>query len=73
MFEGQVHSPKKIKLLYDDVEQHYHVILNITGAMAKRFMCNACNKSSAIEATNRCEQTCSDCRRALRVLSQPTE
>ena len=29
--------------------------------MAKRFMCNACNKSCASEATYSCEQTCSDC------------
>ena len=31
IFEGQVDSPKKINLLYDDVEQHYHVIVNIKG------------------------------------------
>ena len=61
IFEGQVDSPKRINLLYDDVEQHYHVIVNITGTMAKRFMCNACNKSSASDATHRCEQTCRDC------------
>ena len=35
MFEGKVDSPKRINLLYDDVEQHYHVIVNITGAMTK--------------------------------------
>jgi len=34
MLEGQVDSPKRNNLLYDDVEQHYHVIVNITGAMA---------------------------------------
>ena len=61
IFEGQVDSPKRINLLYDDVEQHYHVIVNITGAMAKKYVCNACKKSSASDATNRCEQTCSDC------------
>jgi hypothetical protein len=38
MFEGQVDSPKRINLLYDNVERHYHVIVNITGAMAKRLM-----------------------------------
>ena len=36
IFEGQVVSTKKISLIYDDVEQHYHVIVNITGAMAKK-------------------------------------
>jgi hypothetical protein len=35
MFEEQVDSPKQINLVYDDVERHYHVIVNITGAMAK--------------------------------------
>ena len=35
MFEGQVDASKRINLLYDDVERHYHVITNVTGAMAK--------------------------------------
>ena len=61
MFEGQVDLPKIINLLYDDVERHYHMIVNITGAMSKRLMCKACNKSCARDATNRCDQTCSDC------------
>jgi hypothetical protein len=43
MFEGQIDSPKRINLLYDDDEQHYRVIVNITGAMAK-YVCKACNK-----------------------------
>jgi len=51
IFEGQVDSPKRINLLYDDVEQHYHVIVNITGSMAKKYICNVCNKSSASVAT----------------------
>jgi len=38
MFEGQVDSSKRINLLNDNVERHYHVIVNITGAMAKRFV-----------------------------------
>ena len=37
MFEGQVDASKLINLLYDDVERHYHVITNLTGAMAKRY------------------------------------
>jgi len=36
IFEGYVESPKRIKLLYDYVERHYHVIVNITGTMAKK-------------------------------------
>ena len=52
--------PKENYLLYDDVEQHYHVIVNITYAMAKTNVFNACKKSSARYDTHRCEQTCSD-------------
>ena len=29
--------------------------------MTKMYVCNACNKSCASEATQHCEQTCSDC------------
>jgi len=36
MFEGQVESAKRLNLLYDDVDRHYHVITNLTGSMAKR-------------------------------------
>jgi len=61
MFERQVDCPKRINLLSDDVERNSYVIVNITGAMAKRFMSKACNKSCASEATLICNQTCSDC------------
>jgi len=37
MFEAQDDTSKHINLLYDDVERHYHVITNLTGAMAKRY------------------------------------
>ena len=37
MFEGQVDSSKHLNLIYDDVERHYHVITNLTSAMAKRY------------------------------------
>ena len=33
-FDGQVQSEKRINLFYDDVDHHYHVITNLTGAMA---------------------------------------
>ena len=36
ILQGQVESAKRIYLLYDDVTQHYNVIVNLTGAMAKR-------------------------------------
>ena len=35
MFDGQVKTEKRLNLIYDDVARHYHVIVNITGAMAK--------------------------------------
>jgi len=35
IFDGQVQSEKRINLLYDETERHYHVICNITAAMAK--------------------------------------
>jgi len=30
-FDGRVESEKRINLVYDDVERHYHVINNIKG------------------------------------------
>ena len=38
MFEGQVDSSKRLNILYDDVERHYHVTANLTGAMAIRYV-----------------------------------
>jgi len=61
MFDGQVQTEKRINLLYDDVARHYHVIVNITGAMAKRYICKACNKLCCSDVTHKCEQACSDC------------
>jgi len=36
MYQGHVESDKRINLLFDEVTRHYHVIGNLTGAMAKR-------------------------------------
>jgi len=44
MFEGHVESNKRLNLLYDDVDRHYHAIKNLTGAMAKKYACKACKK-----------------------------
>ena len=52
MFEGQVGSSKRIHLLYDDVTRHYHVIANLTGVMAKRYVCKACNKGCRNDVTH---------------------
>jgi len=50
MFDGQVQTEKMINLLYD-VARNYHVIVNITGAMSKRFVYKACNKGCS-DVTN---------------------
>jgi len=61
IYEGQVDPSKHLNLLYDDVERHYHVITNLTGAVAKKYVCNACHKSSRRDITHVCDVTCSDC------------
>jgi hypothetical protein len=43
IFEGQVAPDRTLNLLYNDVERHYHVIANLICAMAKRYICEACN------------------------------
>ena len=44
MYQGHVESDKRINLLFDEVTRHYHVIVNLTGSMAKRYICEGCNK-----------------------------
>jgi len=61
MFEGRVDSAKRLNLVYEDVERHYHVITNPAGAMARRYVCTACNKSCWRDVKHVCDQTCSDC------------
>ena len=61
MFEGQVESSERINLLYDDVHRHYHVITNLTGAMARRYVCKACNKGRRRDLTHVWDQMCSEC------------
>ena len=61
IFEGQVDSPKRINLHYDDVERQYHVIVNITGAMSKMYVCKACKKGGRRDITHICDQTFNDC------------
>ena len=43
-FDGQVESEKRINLLYDDVEHHYHVINNIIGVWQDGMSANAVTK-----------------------------
>ena len=47
--------------MYDEVKRHYHVIANLTGAMSKRYICEACNQSSRSAVTHRCREKCTDC------------
>jgi hypothetical protein len=61
MSEGQVETPERINLVYDDTARHYHVIGSLTGAMAKQFVCKACGKSCSRDIMHTCDQTCSDC------------
>jgi len=61
MFEGRVDLVKRVNLLYDDVERHFHEITKLTGAMAKKYVCKACNKSCRSDVTLVCDQTCSEC------------
>jgi hypothetical protein len=61
LFDGQVDASVRINLLYDDVSRHYHVITNLTGAMAERYICNRCNKGCKRGVTHKCNVTYSDC------------
>jgi len=49
MFERQVDSSKRINILYDGVEGHYHVFVNIIVATAKKYVCKGCKKSYSID------------------------
>jgi len=45
--------------LYDG--QHYHAITNLTEAVAKRYVCPACNKRCRRGAQHRCDASCDAC------------
>ena len=65
MFEDQIDSSKRINLLYDEVERHYHVIANLTAATARKYACKGFNKACRRDVTYACDQTCSDCMASL--------
>jgi hypothetical protein len=44
IFSGNSLSDKKLYLLYDADSDHYNVITNIKAAMAKKYICNACDE-----------------------------
>ena len=52
--DGQVESEKRINLVYDGVKRHYHVINNLTGVMARRYICKGCNKGCRRGETLKC-------------------
>jgi len=61
IFDGQVTSEKRIDLLYDDINSHYHVIANLSGAMVKRYVCKGCNKGCRSGVAHKCQETSNDC------------
>ena len=52
-------QPQRINLCYDD--QHYHVITKLTAAVAKEYVCPACNKGCRIGVQHRYEASCGAC------------
>ena len=50
-FEGQVDSIKRLNLLYDNVERHYHVIAKLTATTARKYVCKRCNKACKSDVT----------------------
>jgi len=61
MFDGQVESEKRINLLYDAAEHHFHVINSVTGAPSRQYFCKGCNKGCESCVTHKCQESCSDC------------
>jgi len=51
MLEGQAYSVKRINLLYDDVEEHWHVITKLTAATARRYVCK--HATNHVQVTSR--------------------
>ena len=52
MYEGRVEATERLNLLYDEVTRHYHVIGNLTAAMARRYVCKACCKGCRSDVTH---------------------
>jgi hypothetical protein len=52
VFEGRVVAAKSINLLLDEENRHYHVINSLTGAMAKRYVCEDCNRGFKSDVTH---------------------
>ena len=61
IFDGEIKFEEMINFHYDDVNRHYHVITNLTGAIVKRYVCKGCNKGCRYDVMHKCQETCSDC------------
>ena len=59
IFSGNSDSVKKLYLLYDSDKGHYNVITNIKAAMAKKYICDACD--TLYDKTHKCDKFCSLC------------
>jgi len=65
IFSANSLSNKKLYLLYDTDSGHYNVITNLKAAMAKKYVCNACD--TLYENSHECDKACSLVRRHLSV------
>ena len=59
MCSGNSFSTKKLHLPYDRDNEHYNVITNLKGAMAKQYVCNGCD--TLYYFTYKCDKVCSLC------------
>jgi hypothetical protein len=59
IFSGNSLSDKKLYLIYDADSGHYNVITNIKAAMAKKYICNACD--ALYDKSHTCYKACSLC------------
>jgi hypothetical protein len=59
IFSGNSVSSKKLYLLYDAETGHYNVITNIKAAMAKKYICDACD--TLYDYTHKCYKSCNLC------------
>jgi len=54
MYQGHVESEKRINLLFDELTRHYHVIGNLKAVVAKRYVCEGCNKDCEYGVVHTC-------------------
>ena len=57
MFTGNSLPTKKLYLLYNVNSRHYKLIANLEAAMAKKYMCNACD--TLYDNTHKSDKACS--------------